>query len=248
MAINNNRLTEEQYEENFADIRPPFENKTAAQVEANRCLFCYDAPCTKSCPTSINIPKFIKQITTDNIKGSAHTIFESNIMGAGCSKVCPVEKLCEGSCVYNNMDEKPIHIARLQRYSTEIAMAAKWQLFDRKPSNGKKVAIVGAGPAGLSCAHVLSREGIEVTIYEKEGKGGGLMTYGIAAYKVTPQFCQDEVDYITSLGGISINYNRELGKNISLAKLQQNYDAVYLGFGVGLARQLEISGEDLEGV
>jgi dihydropyrimidine dehydrogenase (NAD+) subunit PreT len=248
MAIQNNRLTADQYQHNFSDIHPPFETQDAALVEANRCLFCYDAPCTKSCPTSINVPKFIKQITTDNIKGSAHTIFSSNIMGAGCSKVCPVEKLCEGACVFNLMDEPPITIAKLQRYSTEIAMDKKWQLFERKPSTGKKVAVVGAGPAGLSCAHTLSREGIDVTIYEKESKGGGLMTYGIAAYKVTPQFCEDEVNYITAIGGINIKYNHTLGKDITLQELQTNYDAVYLAFGVGLARQLDIVGEDLDGV
>lgn len=248
MAIKNNRLTAEQYEQNFSDIHPPFETKEAAMVEANRCLFCYDAPCTKSCPTSINVPKFIKQITTENIKGSAHTIFSSNIMGAGCSKVCPVEKLCEGACVYNLMDEAPIPIAKLQRYSTEQAIAHKWQLFERKAAVGKKVAIVGAGPAGLSCAHVLAREGVDVTIYEKEAKGGGLMTYGIAAYKVTPEFCEDEVNYITSIGGIDIKYNQELGKNITVEELQKSYDAVFLAFGVGLARQLEIPGENLEGV
>ena len=246
--IANNRLTETQYQQNFADIHPPFETHDAALVEANRCLFCYDAPCTKLCPTSINIPKFIKQITTENIKGSAHTIFQSNIMGAGCSKVCPVEKLCEGACVYNNMDETPIHIAKLQRYSTEIAMKNNWQLFERKTSTGKKVAIVGAGPAGLSCAHVLAREGVNVTIYEKDSKGGGLMTYGIAAYKVTPQFCEDEVNYILGIGGIEVKYNQELGKNISLEELQKNYDAVYLSIGVGLANKLHIPGEDLEGV
>jgi dihydropyrimidine dehydrogenase (NAD+) subunit PreT len=248
MAIASNRLTPAQYERNFSDIHPPFETADAALVEANRCLFCYDAPCTKSCPTSIDVPKFIKQITTDNIKGSAHTIFSSNIMGAGCSKVCPVEKLCEGACVFNLMHEEPIPIAKLQRYSTEIAMQKKWQLFKRKESVGKKVAIVGAGPAGLSCAHALSREGVDVTIYEKERKGGGLMTYGIAAYKVTPQFCEEEVNYITAIGGIEIKYNHELGKDISLETLQKNYDAVYLAIGVGLARQLEIPGEDLEGV
>jgi glutamate synthase (NADPH/NADH) small chain len=248
MSIKENRLSQEQYAENFSDIHPPFETKEAALTEANRCLFCYDAPCTKSCPTSINVPKFIKQITTDNVKGSAHTIFSANIMGAGCSKVCPVEKLCEGACVYSLMEETPIHIAKLQRYSTEMAMEKKWQLFERKPSTGKKVAIVGAGPAGLSCAHVLSREGIDVTIYEKESKGGGLMTYGIAAYKVTPQFCEDEVNYILSLGGIEVKYNQELGKDITLEDLQENYDAVYLGFGVGVARQLDIPGEGLEGV
>ncbi len=248
MSIINNRLSKEQYEKNFADIHPAFENKDAALVEANRCLFCYDAPCMKSCPTSIDVPKFIKQITTDNIKGSAHTIFTSNIMGAGCSKVCPVEKLCEGACVYNLMHDEPIPIAKLQRYSTEMAMEKKWQLFSRKQNTGKKVAIIGAGPAGLSCAHVLSREGIDVTIYEKEKLGGGLMTYGIAAYKVTPQFCKDEVDYILSIGGIEIKYEQELGKNISIDELQKNYDAVYLAIGVGLARQLDIPGENMEGV
>jgi dihydropyrimidine dehydrogenase (NAD+) subunit PreT len=255
MSIQNNRLTTEQYAQNFRDIHLPFENKEAALVEANRCLFCYDAPCTKSCPTGINVPKFIKQITTDNIKGSAHTIFVSNIFGGGCSRVCPVEKLCEGSCVYNLLHEKPIAIAKLQRWSTEPAIENKWKLFERKflvnsPSGvgGKKVAIVGAGPAGLSCAHVLSREGIDVTVFEKESKGGGLMTYGIAAYKVTPAFCEEEVDFITSLGGIDIKYDHSLGKEITLAELQNGYDAVYLGIGVGLANQLNIPGEDLEGV
>jgi len=194
------------------------------------------------------VPKFIKQIVTDNVKGSAHTIFSSNIMGAGCSKVCPVEKLCEGSCVFNLLEEPPIPIAKLQRYSTEKAMENNWQLFQRKPSVGKKVAIVGAGPAGLSCAHVLSRAGVDVTIFEKESKGGGLMTYGIAAYKVTPQFCEDEVNYILSLGGIEIKYNHEIGKEITLSKLKKDYDAVFLAWGVGVARQLEIPGEKLEGV
>ena len=217
-------------------------------MEANRCLFCYDAPCTKSCPTSINIPKFIKQITTDNIKGSAHTIFQSNIFGGGCSRVCPVEKLCEGACEYNLMHEDPIPIARLQRHATENAIKEKWQLFQPKPATGKKVAVIGAGPAGLSCAHVLAREGIEVTVFEKESRGGGLMTYGIAAYKVTPEFCQEEVDFITSIGGIRIEYNRELGKNITLDEVKAQYDAVYIGMGVGLARRLDIPGEELEGV
>lgn len=248
MPIQNNRLSASEYRENFSDIHPPFDKKEAALVEANRCLFCYDAPCTKSCPTSINIPKFIKQITTDNIKGSAHTIFDSNIFGGGCSRVCPVEKLCEGSCVYNLMHEDPIPIAKLQRYSTDRAIKEKWQLFNRKPETGKKVAIIGAGPAGLSCAHVLSREGIDVTVYEKENRGGGLMTYGIAAYKVTPEFCQEEVDFITSLGGIKIEYNRQLGDDLNLSELKKKFDAVFIGIGVGLARRLDIPGEDLEGV
>ncbi len=151
MAISTNRLTEKQYEENFSDIHPPFENKEAALVEANRCIFCYDAPCTKSCPTGIDVPKFIKQITTDNIKGSAHTIFVSNIFGGGCSRVCPVEKLCEGSCVYNLLHEKPIEIAKLQRWSTEPAIENKWKLFDRKP--------VISGRCNKKSSHCRSRPG-----------------------------------------------------------------------------------------
>jgi dihydropyrimidine dehydrogenase (NAD+) subunit PreT len=248
MPIRNNRLTADEYERQFSDIRPPFETHSAALVEANRCLYCYDAPCTKSCPTGIDVPRFIKQITTDNLRGSAYTIFSSNIMGGGCAKVCPVEKLCEGACVFNLMEEEAIPIAKLQRYATERAIHEKWPLFERKASTGKKVAVVGAGPSGLSCAHALSREGIDVTIYEKESKGGGLMTYGIAAYKVTPEFCQEEVDYITSIGGIEIIYQQELGKDITLETLQNNYDAVYLAIGVGLARQLDIPGEQLSGV
>ncbi len=248
MPIQNNRLPESELEKNFSDIHPPFEHAEGAAIEANRCLNCYDAPCTKLCPTSINVPLFIKQIASGNIKGSAHTIFSSNIMGGGCSKVCPVEKLCEGACVFNLLEETPISIAKLQRYSTEQAIHEKWKLFTRKPSNGKKVAIVGAGPAGLACAHSLSLEGTEVTIFEKEAKGGGLMTYGVAAYKVTPTFCKEEVDYILSLGGISVQYEKQLGKDIQLADLQKNFDAVFLGIGVGVARSLEIPGENLEGV
>lgn len=246
--IASHRLSIEKYAENFSDIRPPFENETAALVEANRCLYCYDAPCTKLCPTHIDVPKFIKQIANENAKGSARTILESNIMGAGCSRVCPVEKLCEGACVYNLLEERPIEIARLQRYSTDTAMANHWKLFERKTDIGKKVAVVGAGPAGLSAAFYLSKEGVEVTIFEKEQKGGGLMAYGIAAYKVTPGFCEEEVNFIISIGGIEISYGSELGKNISLDELRKKFDATFLGFGVGTTRKLGIPGEKLEGV
>jgi glutamate synthase (NADPH/NADH) small chain len=251
MAIENNRLTKEEFAKNFSDIHPPFEHEEAALLEANRCLNCYDAPCTKLCPTSIDVPLFIKQISSGNIKGSAKTILSSNIMGAGCSKVCPVEKLCEGACVFNLLEEEPINIAKLQRYSTEIAMKKKWSLFERKQipqEQRKKVAVVGAGPAGLACAHALSREGIDVTIFEKEAKGGGLMTYGVAAYKADAEFCKDEVDYILSIGGIDVKYNTALGRDFTLAELKQNYDAVFLGIGVGIARELNIPGENLEGV
>jgi dihydropyrimidine dehydrogenase (NAD+) subunit PreT len=248
MAILNNRLSAAELLQNFSDVHPPFEHDEGAAIEANRCINCYDAPCTKLCPTSIDVPLFIRQIGTGNIKGSAKTILSSNIMGAGCSKVCPVEKLCEGACVYNLLEEEPIAIAKLQRYATERAIEKQWKLFNRKPSVGKKVAVVGAGPAGLACAHALSLEGIDVTLFEKEEKGGGLMTYGVAAYKVTPQFCKEEVDYILSIGGIDVQYKKELGKDFTLADLQQKFDAVFLGIGVGIARSLEIPGEDLNGV
>jgi len=248
MSISSNRLKPADYSVNFSDVHPPFEHPEGAVIEANRCINCYDAPCTKSCPTGIDVPLFIKQIASGNIRGSAKTILSANIMGGGCSKVCPVEKLCEGACVFNLLDEKPIEIARLQRYSTEPAIAAKWPLFTRKPSNGKKVAVIGAGPAGLACAHALSMEGVDVTVFEKEEKGGGLMTYGVAAYKVTPEFCRDEVDFITSIGGIKIEYNQALGRDFSLADLRSKYDAVFLALGVGIARSLGIPGEEATGV
>jgi len=248
MSIQNNRLSKQEFENNFSDIRPPFEHDEGALIEANRCINCYDAPCTKLCPTSIDVPLFIKQIASGNIKGSAKTILKSNIIGGGCSKVCPVEKLCEGACVYNLLEEKPISIAKLQRYSTDKALTGRWKLFERKNSIGKKVAVVGAGPAGLACAHALSLEGIDVTIFEKEEKSGGLLTYGVAAYKLTTKFCEDEVDYITSIGGIDIRYKTELGMDISLTELQQQYDAVFFGVGVGVARLLGIPGEELNGV
>jgi glutamate synthase (NADPH/NADH) small chain len=246
--IRNDRFTGQEYALNFGDIHPPFETRDAALVDANRCLYCYDAPCTKSCPTDIDVPKFIKQIVTDNLKGSAQTIFRSNILGGGCSRVCPVEKLCEGACVYNLMSEEAIPIARLQRFATENAIREKWPLFHRAAPTGKRVAIIGAGPSGLSCAHVLARSGVEVTIFEKEPKGGGLMTYGIAAYKITPGFCEEELNYILAIGGIDVRYEQELGRNIGLEQLQQQYDAIYLAFGVGQARRLDIPGEDLPGV
>jgi dihydropyrimidine dehydrogenase (NAD+) subunit PreT len=246
--ISDNRLTEQQYAQNFSDIHPPFATRDAALVDANRCLYCYDAPCTKSCPTGIDIPRFIKQAATDDLHGSARTIFQSNIMGGGCARVCPVEKLCEGACVFNLLEEPPIPIARLQRYATEDAIKEKWRLFEKADPLQKKVAIIGAGPSGLSAAHVLARSGVEVTIFEKETRGGGLMTYGIAAYKISPAFCREELDFILSIGGITIRYEQELGRNLLLKDLRAHYDAVYVAIGVGLTRKLDIQGEDLQGV
>lgn len=247
MAISSGRLPEGEYKDNFADIHPPFV-ESRALIESNRCLYCFDAPCTKACPTGIDVPLFIKQISSGNIKGSATTIFESNIFGGGCARVCPTEKLCEGACVCNQLHEEPIPIGQLQRYSTDRALKEKWQLFTRKPSIGKKVAIVGAGPAGLSCAHVLAREGVDVTVFEREAKGGGLMTYGVAGYKVDADFCKAEVDYIVGVGGIEVKYNTAVGRDVSLTDLTSKYDAVFLGVGLGPTRGLGVPGEDLDGV
>jgi len=203
--ITNNRLSFDEYQENFADIHPPFQNREGALIEANRCLMCYDAPCTKMCPTHINIPKFIKQIATDNVKGSAKTIFTDNIMGASCSKVCPVEKLCEGSCVYNLLHEEPIQIARLQRYSTEKAIDNNWQLFERKTSVGKKVAIVGAGPAGLAAAIYAVRKNLATMLIAFDLGGQLGTTYEVANYPgfqlVTgPDLVQKFYDHVEKYG------------------------------------------------
>jgi glutamate synthase (NADPH/NADH) small chain len=241
------RLTTEEYNENFADIHPPF-NDDQVFGEANRCLFCYDAPCMKACPTHIDVAQFIKQIATRNIKGSAKTIFDSNIFGGGCARVCPTENLCEGACVHNLDHKKPISIGQLQRYSTDRAIADNWQFYSRKTPVGKKVAVIGAGPAGLSAAHGLAQQGIDVTVFEKESKAGGLMTYGVAAYKVTPEFCASEVNYLLSIGGIETEFNKQLGKDFSMNELRKKYDAVFLAIGVGLARSLDVPGEDLNGV
>ncbi|GIW21830.1 MAG: dihydropyrimidine dehydrogenase subunit A [Candidatus Sericytochromatia bacterium] len=242
------KLSKEEYEKNFSDVKPPL-SKDAALLEANRCLYCYDAPCIEACPTHIDIPSFIKKIATNNLKGSARVIMESNIMGGTCARVCPVEILCEGACVYNNIKEaKPIDIGRLQRYATDYIFENNIQLFKREKDNGKKVAVIGAGPAGLSCAHKLSMLGYQVTVYEKKDKAGGLNLYGLAAYKITNEFVEKEIEYITSIGGIEIKYNQEVGKNVDIQDLLNSYDAVFIGIGLGKTPKLNIPGEELEGV
>ena len=241
------RLAAAQYAENFSDLHPPLDHHEAL-VEADRCYFCYDAPCMQACPTSIDIPMFIRQIATGNPLGSAKTIFDQNILGGMCARVCPTETLCEEVCVREIAEGKPVQIGRLQRYSTDIAMEEGKQFYERAEPTGRKVAVVGAGPAGLAAAHRLARYGHEVTVLEAKPKSGGLNEYGIAAYKSTDDFAQAEVDYVMAIGGITVENGKAMGRDFHLADLTANYDAVFLGLGLGGINALRAEGEDAEGV
>jgi dihydropyrimidine dehydrogenase (NAD+) subunit PreT len=240
------RLSAEALAGNFADVAPPLDRQQAL-LAAQRCFYCYDAPCTTACPTGIDIPSFIKRISTDNLKGAAKDILSANILGGSCARVCPTEVLCEGACVRNVDDDKPVQIGALQRHATDWVYRDGVQLFSRKPDTGKRIAVVGAGPAGLSCAHALAREGHEVVIFEARGKPGGLNEYGIAAYKV-PDFAQAEIDWLLSIGGISVQPGYTLGINLDLQQLRENFHAVFLGLGLGAVNALGIPDEDLPGV
>ncbi len=241
------RLSRSEVTDNFSDLHPPFD-KHEALVEADRCYFCYDAPCMNACPTSIDIPMFIREISTGNPLGAAKTIFDQNILGGMCARVCPTETLCEEVCVREVAEGKPVQIGRLQRYATDAAMAHKKQFYKRAKSTGKKVAVVGAGPAGLAAAHRLAVHGHDVTIFEAKKKSGGLNEYGIAAYKSTDGFAQAEVDYVMAIGGIEIKHGKALGKNVHLADLAAKYDAVFLGMGMAGVNALNAAGERAEGV
>ncbi|MBE0695190.1 MAG: NAD(P)-dependent oxidoreductase [Aquamicrobium sp.] len=241
------RLAPPQYADNFSDLNPPLDRHEAV-VEADRCYFCYDAPCMQACPTAIDIPLFIRQIATGNPLGAARTIFDQNILGGMCARVCPTETLCEEACVREAAEGKPVQIGRLQRYATDAAMAAGRQFYERAAPTGRRIAVVGAGPAGLACAHRLAVHGHDVTIFEARKKPGGLNEYGIAAYKATDDFAQAEVDYVTEVGGIAIDYDKALGRDFSLAELAATYDAVFLGMGLAGVNALNAEGEDTQGV
>lgn len=246
-GIAGGRLPLPQYAENFSDLHPPLDPHEAL-VEADRCYFCYDAPCMQACPTSIDIPMFIRQIATGNALGSAKTIFDQNILGGMCARVCPTETLCEEACVREAAEGKPVQIGRLQRYATDIAMEQDKQFYSRAAPTGRKIAVVGAGPAGLACAHRLARYGHEVTVLEARPKSGGLNEYGIAAYKSTDDFAQAEVNYVTAIGGITVENGKVLGRDYSLSELTAKYDAVFLGLGLGGTNALHADGEDVAGV
>jgi len=229
------------------ELHPPLSSHEAA-VESDRCYFCYDAPCVTACPTGIDVPLFIRQIKTDNPGGAAKTIFNENILGGMCARVCPTETLCEQACVRNTQEDKPVRIGELQRYATDSLMDRGEQPFARAASTGKTVAVVGAGPAGLACAHRLSLHGHEVTVYEAKAKPGGLNEFGIAAYKTPENFAQREVNYILSLGGIRVEYDSALGGGIHLDDLTERHDAVFVGAGLGATNSLDIDGIDAPGV
>jgi len=241
------RLTREEVEDNFSDLHPPL-SRSEALIEADRCYFCYDAPCTTACPTGIDIPGFIQKIRSGNLRGSANTILSENIMGGMCARVCPTEILCEEACVRNTHEEKPVEIGLLQRHATDPIFEHQDQLFERAESSGKKIAVVGGGPAGLSCAHRLAVLGHDVVIFNRDEKLGGLNEYGIAAYKAINDFAQVEIDYILSIGGIEVRNNSALGADVEFDDLCREYDAVFLGIGLANSNRLGIEGEELSGV
>ena len=240
-------LPENRLENRFPE-KEPLLTKREATVEANRCLYCVDAPCIDSCPTSIDIPEFIRRIATENREGSAKTILESNILGYSCAQVCPTEVLCESTCVFNEMDEEPIRIGELQRYATEPAIENDVQFFEAGEPTGKRVALIGAGPASLSCAHRLRRYGHETTIFEAKSYPGGLNTDGVAPYKLHAHQSLKEIDYVRQIGGIDIEYNTAVGKDVTLEELEEDFDAIFIGAGLGPDNWLDIPGTDLDGV
>ncbi len=238
-----NRLPVAAYAHNFADHDPALD-RHEAQVAADRCYFCFDAPCVTACPTSIDIPLFIRQIATGTPDAAAKTIFAQNILGGMCARVCPTETLCEEACVREAAEGKPVEIGRLQRFATDTLMAKGVHPFTRAAVTGKKVAVMGAGPAGLSAAHRLAMLGHDVVIYDARPKAGGLNEYGLAAYKTTNDFAQAEVDWLLKIGGITINTGKALGRDLTLAGLQAAHDAVFLSIGLGGVNALRAAGED----
>ncbi|MDQ3041727.1 MAG: NAD(P)-dependent oxidoreductase [Acidobacteriota bacterium] len=255
----------EQIERNFAEINPPL-SQAEAIFEANRCLYCYDAPCTHACPTHIDVPSFIKKIASGNLTGSARVIFDANPIGATCARVCPVEVLCEGACVEKTLMDKPIEIGRLQRYATDYAAQSGRQIFQKGEANGKSVGIVGSGPAGLSCATYLARLGYAVTIYDKKTLPGGLDTYGMAEYKMSQAVSVGEAAQIGNLG-VEFRLNTKIiansdfqnsarnseqqtanGEQILFSDLQSKHDTIFLGVGLGATNKLNILGEDANGI
>ena len=246
--IRGGRLPAAEYALRFADATPRLTNSQAL-LEAERCLYCFDAPCATACPTGIDVPSFIKRIGDGNLRGAARTILDSNPLGGMCARVCPTENLCEAVCVRNTQEDRPVAIGRLQRHAVDAVMESdKPQLFTRAPATGKKVAVVGAGPAGLACAYSLARLGHDVVVFDAKPKAGGLNEYGLASYKTPDNFAQRELAWLLDIGGIEIRNNWKLQTDAEIHALRQEYAAVFLGMGLSTTQALGVPGEDLAGV
>ena len=242
------RLPPEEYAKRFADATPRF-TPSQALLEAERCLYCFDAPCATACPTSIDVPSFIKRIGDGNLRGAARTILDSNPLGGMCARVCPTENLCEAVCVRNTQEDRPVAIGRLQRFAVDALMESRQpQIFSRAASTGKKIAVVGAGPAGLACAHTLARAGHAVVVFDARAKSGGLNEYGLASYKTPDGFAQAEVQWLLGIGGIEVRNGWKLESTAQLEALRGEYDAVFLGMGLSSTAALGVPGEGLDGV
>jgi glutamate synthase (NADPH/NADH) small chain len=236
------------YAQRFADATPRL-TPPQALLEAERCLYCFDAPCATACPTHIDVPSFIRRIADGNLRGSAKAILEANPLGGMCARVCPTENLCEAVCVRHTQEDRPVAIGRLQRFAVDALMdSARPQLFARAPSSGKRVAVVGAGPAGLACAHSLARQGHAVAVFDARPKAGGLNEYGLASYKTTNNFAQSEVNWLMGVGGITLQYQWRLETASQLEALRKDFDALFLGMGLPNTHQLGVPGESLQGV
>lgn len=244
----NKPLTSQEIESNFSDLHDAL-SALQVKAEADRCIYCYDAPCIQACPTSIDIPTFIHQLNTDNVTGAAKTILSENIMGGTCARACPTEILCEQACVLNVSEHKPVEIGLLQRHAVDHLMAKDAEHpFTRAEESGKRIAVIGAGPAGLSCAHRAAMLGHNVVVFEAKAKPGGLNEYGLAAYKMVDDFAQKEVSFLLAIGGIEIKYHQRLGDNLILNELRDTFDVVYLAVGLGQSNMLAVDGEDLDGI
>lgn len=240
-------MPEENKNEAFETIKPKL-TPNEAFIESSRCLFCHDAPCVIACPTSIDIPMFIRQIMTKNPKGAAKTIFDQNILGKSCAQVCPTKVLCEGSCVYLNLNEKPIEIGKLQAFASDFAIDNKIYFYEKGKPTGKKVAVIGGGPAGLSCAHELTKLGHDVVVFESNSRPGGLNAYGVAPYKLTNEDTKKEVDYVKHIG-FEIKTNTTVGEGkYTIADLEKQFNAIFVATGLGASKKIKIKGEDLKGV